>query len=326
MKKIRIILLTGLLAFSLMACANVAAETTTMLTTTSSPVTTTPETTTVVDGNIYVYSDYQDLLDQIYANVKDEIYSDVYNQISQMVTDSMYDEIYSTVQQNLIDYFSETDISVYVAALQSKIYAITEIVNTSVVGVSTYQGTTGVSLGTGVIYYYDSANQEYYLVTNNHVVDGGDNYRIVFSDESYVTGTLLGVDANIDIAVLKFSASGLSRSFTVSNFGDSDALTPGTMVIAAGNPQGYMFYGSMTLGIVSGIHRDVDGDGVVQYIQHDASINSGNSGGPLYNLEGEIVGINVSKFASTDIEGMGFSIPSSQVLDVIAAVAPNTLS
>ncbi|MDD3478619.1 MAG: hypothetical protein PHP32_07055, partial [Candidatus Izemoplasmatales bacterium] len=189
MKKIRIILLTGLLAFSLMACANVAAETTTMLTTTSSPVTTTPETTTVVDGNIYVYSDYQDLLDQIYANVKDEIYSDVYNQISQMVTDSMYDEIYSTVQQNLIDYFSETDISVYVAALQSKIYAITEIVNTSVVGVSTYQGTTGVSLGTGVIYYYDSANQEYYLVTNNHVVDGGDNYRIVFSDESYVTGT-----------------------------------------------------------------------------------------------------------------------------------------
>ncbi len=330
MKKIRILILTLFIALSVVACQSVNADTTTTTVATSTTTTwntTIPDTTVTIDdgSKTYVYDSYQDLVDQIYQDVYDDIYADVYNDIEQMLTEQLYEEIYQTVSDNLAIEFSQEEIGVYVAALQTKIYDITAIVDNAVVGVSTYTGTTGDSLGTGVVYSYNSLTNTYYLITNHHVIDGGDNYRVVFSDDSYVVATLLGSNADIDIAILSFSGASLGYSITPVTLANSDDVLPGTLVIAAGNPQGYDFYGSVTLGIVAGVNRDVDGNGLVDYIQHDAPINAGNSGGPLFNLNGEVIGINVSKLAATDIEGMGFSIPSNQVIDVIQTIAPNTL-
>ncbi|MGD9909095.1 MAG: S1C family serine protease [Candidatus Izemoplasmatales bacterium] len=329
MKKVKLIALALILALTMIACQNVSAlETTTTTiynTTTTIDSNTTIYTGTDAEGNVYYYSDYQDLIDQIYQDVYDDIYQNIYDDISAMVTQDLYDEIYAAVENNLVNVFTEEEVAVYLQALQNEIYSVKDLVDTSVIGVSTYDGTVGVSLGTGVIYYYDQLNDVYYLITNEHVVDGGDNYRVVFADESYVVATLLGTDAEVDIAVLSFSGASLNQTLTTATLGDSSVVQPGTMVIAAGNPQGYSFYGSMTLGIVAGVNRVVDETSSVLYIQHDASINAGNSGGPLFNLQGEVIGINVLKLASTDIEGMGFSIPINTVKEVILTIAPNTL-
>ena len=99
-------------------------------------------------------------------------------------------------------------------------------------------------------------------------------------------------------------------------------MQKGDIVLAVGNPIGFDYYGSMTMGIVSGLDRyfDIDGNGVkdmfVNYIQHDAAINNGNSGGALFNTDGEVIGINVIKLTATEIEGMGFAIPSNLVSDI----------
>lgn len=330
MKKLRIILLSLFVGLSVVACQDISAETTTTTSfVTTIPPTTTPETTTtaIPDGSkIYIYENYQDLLDQIYADVYNDIYADVYADVEQMLTEQLYEDIYASISEDLNVAFSDEELAVYVQAIQSQIFEITDIVNNTVVGVSTYLGTTGVSLGTGLIYSFDSSSELYYLITNQHVVDEGDNYRIVFEDESYVVGTLIGFDEEVDIAILSFSSNNINYTFSPVTLGNSDDLIPGTLVIAAGNPQGYNFYGSMTLGIIAGVNRDVDGNGIVGYIQHDASINAGNSGGPLFTLDGKVIGINVSKLASTEIEGMGFSIPINQVIQVIETVAPDTLS
>ncbi|MBU0997115.1 MAG: trypsin-like peptidase domain-containing protein [Firmicutes bacterium] len=328
MKKIRILILSFIIALSVVACQDVNAETTTTYATTTTWNTTIPDTTVTIDdgSKTYVYESYQDLLDQIYQDVYNDIYQDVYDDVELMLTEQLYEEIYQAVSDNLVIEFSDEEIGVYIAALQSKIYDIADIVDNTVVGVSTYEGTTGVSMGTGVVYSFNSSTNTYYLITNHHVIDGGDNYRIVFADDSYVVGTLLGFDDEIDIAILSFNGALIGHTITPVTLADSDDVLPGTLVIAAGNPQGYDFFGSVTLGIVAGVNRDVEGDGVVGYIQHDAPINAGNSGGPLFNLNGEVIGINVSKFASTDIEGMGFSIPINLVIQVIQTVAPTSLN
>jgi serine protease Do len=100
----------------------------------------------------------------------------------------------------------------------------------------------------------------------------------------------------------------------------------GEIILAVGNPNGYSYFGSITMGIISGLDRyfDIDGDKVkdmfVNYIQHDAAINSGNSGGALFNLKGEVIGINVIKIAATEIEGMGFAIPGDLVARICSDI------
>ncbi|HAQ56399.1 MAG TPA: hypothetical protein DCR44_03205 [Acholeplasmatales bacterium] len=288
--------------------------------TTTEAVTTTTAVVTTSGGEIrtYVYADLDDLIEQIYQDVYDEIYQEIYDEVSAAIGAQFYEEIYAKVLADLDDVIASGSIAVVVNELQERIDAVAIIADASVVGVSTYLGNSGVALGTGVIYRYDAAADEYYLITNDHVVDEGDNYRIVFSDGTYVTGSLLGSDAAIDIAILKFSGLDLLQEFAVAPLGVSADVIPGAIVLASGHPRGYDFYGSLTMGVIAGINRDVGGDGVVLYLQHDASINSGNSGGPLFNLAGEVIGINVSKFASTDIEGMGFAIPIDTVKTVIA--------
>jgi len=294
----------------------------------TSPSTTIPVTTTTIDSTTsgLNYTDLDDLIDQIYAELRAQIYAEIYAELSQMIGDDLYKDIYAAVIARFDELVDAGTIPLVINEFQDQIDAVVAVADASVFGVSTYLGTVGQSLGSGVVYRYDEIADVYYLITNHHVVDGGDNYRIVFEDESWVEATLLGVDVEADIAVLSFSGANTDQTIVVSPLASDDAAKPGQIILAVGNPRGYNFYGSITMGVVSGIGRDVDNDPFVLYVQHDASINSGNSGGPIYNLDGEVVGINVSKYVSSDIEGMGFSIPISLVKRIIERIEADDLA
>jgi serine protease Do len=294
----------------------------------TSPATTIPVTTTTIDSTTpgFSYTDLNDLIDQIYAELRAQIYAQIYAELSQMIGDDLYEDIYAAVIARFDELVDAGTIPVVINQFQDQINAVVARADKSVFGISTYLGSVGKSLGSGVVYRYDQTADVYYLITNQHVVDGGDNYRIVFADESWVEATLLGVDVEADIAILSFSGAATEIDIVVSPLASDNAAKPGQIVLAVGNPRGYSFYGSVTMGVVSGIKRDVDNDPFVLYVQHDASINSGNSGGPIYNLDGEVVGINVSKYVSNDIEGMGFSIPIALVKRIIERVEAGNLS
>ncbi len=179
-------------------------------------------------------------------------------------------------------------------------------VNPSVVTVVA-QLEDGASLGTGVIFTEDG-----YILTNYHVLEGGSDCTIYLeNDHSYAAKYVAG-DADSDLAVLKTDLTGLPAA----QFGDSEKLTVGDKVYAIGNPLGYELRGTLTDGIVSAINRDVWVDGrTMTLIQTNAALNSGNSGGPLINQYGQVVGINTIKMSSSysNIEGLGFAIPSSTI-------------
>jgi len=178
--------------------------------------------------------------------------------------------------------------------------------------------------GSGVIYKKDG--KEAYIVTNNHVVDGAKKLEIMLSDGSKITGELVGKDTYSDLAVVKVSSDKIK---TVAEFADSNSLTVGEKAIAIGSPLGTEYANSVTEGIVSSLSRTVtmqndNGETVsTNAIQTDAAINPGNSGGALVNIEGQVIGINSSKISSTSavagsaVEGMGFAIPSNDVVEII---------
>ena len=191
--------------------------------------------------------------------------------------------------------------------------AVYQRVNPSVVAVVTY-GENLAASGTGVIVSSDG-----YIVTNFHVVEGGEACFVLFYSGLQCEARLVGYDAESDLAVLKIEAEGLAAA----EFGSSDLLTVGDPVYAIGNPLGLELRGTFTDGMVSAINRDVDVDGTTMtLIQTNAALNSGNSGGPLINAYGQVVGINTIKMvASYDgdaaVEGLGFAIPSSTVAHIV---------
>ena len=168
------------------------------------------------------------------------------------------------------------------------------------------------STGTGVVLTADG-----YIVTNAHVVAGADYVQVVFWDNSVLEASLVGFDADEDLAVLKVDAQNL----TPAEFGDSDALNCGDPVAAIGDPLGYR--STITDGIVSALDREVEVDGVTMVlIQTSAAINFGNSGGALINQYGQVVGITTIKIVTDDgsAEGLGFAIPSRRVKYVVDAL------
>ena len=180
-------------------------------------------------------------------------------------------------------------------------------VNPAVVTVMAQQG-EGMSVGTGVVFTEDG-----YILTNFHVLDGGTACRVM-TDTGYTYDALyVAGDMTNDLAVLKIpGASGMPAAA----FGDSDRLSVGDPVYAIGNPLGVELRGTLTDGIVSAINRDVwVDDRYMTLIQTNAALNSGNSGGPLINEFGQVVGINVIKMTSrySSVEGLGFAIPSASV-------------
>ena len=155
-----------------------------------------------------------------------------------------------------------------------------------------------------------------YIITNDHVVEGQQSLQIIFSDGTKTAGTLVGSDPFSDLAVIKVT----SKVPAVAHFGDSDKLEPGQPVVAIGSALGD-FANTVTAGVVSALHRDLDANSTTpsmkDLIQTDAAINHGNSGGPLLDLTGSVIGINVAVVrgtgnTGTDVaEGLGFAIPSN---------------
>src|SRR5882762_4527663 len=164
------------------------------------------------------------------------------------------------------------------------------------------------SLGSGFI--VDTAG---IAVTNNHVIADADEINIIMNDGTKIKAELVGVDKKTDIAVLKFKPV---KPLIAVKFGDSDKLRLGEWVIAIGNP--FSLGGSVTAGIVSARNRDISQGPYDNYIQTDASINRGNSGGPLFNLDGEVVGVNTLIISPTGGSiGLGFAVPSKTVAGVV---------
>ncbi len=174
--------------------------------------------------------------------------------------------------------------------------------------------------GTGVVITKDG-----YIVTNAHVIYDTENggglaksIKVHVNDDESYDAEVVGYDTDCDIAVLKIDAEGL----TPAEFGNSDSLELGESVIAIGNPLGFDLMNTVTSGIVSGLNRNITiNDKAMNLIQTDTAINSGNSGGPLINKKGQVVGINSSKmsssYGSASIEGIGFAIPSNEVSQIV---------
>lgn len=181
------------------------------------------------------------------------------------------------------------------------------------------------SEGSGVI--YKKSGNAAYVVTNNHVVAGSSALQVIMSNGKKVDADLVGSDAATDLAVLKINSANVK---TVASFGNSNSITAGQDVLAIGSPMGSEYANTVTKGIVSAKNRTLKAgtDGTLtSVIQTDAAINSGNSGGPLINMAGQVIGINSMKLASNNdgssVEGMGFAIPSNEVVSIINQLVKN---
>lgn len=186
---------------------------------------------------------------------------------------------------------------------------VVQKVRPSVVGVITesFQTYSTSSTGSGIILSEDG-----YIVTNNHVVEGGDSIAVTLDDGETYAAELIGTDAKSDIAVLKIEA----KNLPVAEFGDSSQVEVGEAAIAIGNPLG--LNGTVTAGIISAVDREIQvGSSNMVLLQTDASINPGNSGGALLNEYGQVIGVNSAKISSEDSEGLGFAIPSNTVGPIV---------
>lgn len=234
------------------------------------------------------------------------------------------------VQTNITTVSQTHDLSTFNGLLEPLIQATTPVV----IGVSSYADLTGslqlLSVGSGIIYKRVEINQDegypyyqYFVVTNRHVVKDGDVLKIYLDENNdEYPATLIQYDDKVDLAVITFSSY---RYFPIARFGDSDAIQTGEFILAIGHSEGYDYLHTATFGIISFPTRylsdDTDGDGTndwdAKYIQHDAPINAGNSGGPIINLKGEIIGINTLKISSVLVENLGFAIPSNLAIEII---------
>lgn len=165
--------------------------------------------------------------------------------------------------------------------------------------------------GSGVL--MSESNGKTYILTCAHVISDGDSFKVTLNDDTELDATMVGFDAQTDIGVLSVDKTGLK----IADFADSEKLVLGEQVVAIGCPGGLEFKNSVTSGFISALARPVSSS--IGYdtdcIQTDAAINPGNSGGALFNMQGQVIGINSSKIASTEYEGMGFAVPSKTAVE-----------
>lgn len=172
-------------------------------------------------------------------------------------------------------------------------------------------GDSGTATGTGIVMSSDG-----YIITNYHVVTTAYQIQVLLNDGNEYAASMVGGDETSDLTVLKIEAEGL----TPAEFGDSSDVEVGDAVVAIGDPLGTELRGTMTDGIICGIQRDISvGDRTMTLMQTNAALNSGNSGGPLVNMHGQIIGINTMKLTSsyTSVEGIGFAIPVASAKPIV---------
>jgi serine protease Do len=178
--------------------------------------------------------------------------------------------------------------------------------------------------GSGFVYKKDS---EYgYILTNYHVIEGGNKYTVTFTDGTEVEATLLGGDEYYDVAVLRVPQDKVKK---VATLGDSSYIEIGDTVFTVGSPLGKEYVGSITKGIISGVNRKIPvkltkGTYIMEVVQTDASMNNGNSGGSLCNIKGEVIGITSSKLIGSGVEGMGFAIPINTIKELLDGMESGT--
>lgn len=199
---------------------------------------------------------------------------------------------------------------------------VSNLVEPSVVVITTEQVVTGgffgqyveSGAGSGVV-----LTQDGYIITNNHVVAGASNIKVTLYDGTEYTASLVGADSQTDIAVIKIDATGLAPAV----LGDSDSLAVGQEVLAVGNPLGTLG-GTVTNGIISALNRSISVEGqTMTLIQHSAQVSPGNSGGGLFNMNGELVGIVNAKSGDSEAEGIGFAIPVNTAKTVAQQLIDN---
>ncbi len=175
----------------------------------------------------------------------------------------------------------------------------------------TASGNGGTATGTGIVMTADG-----YIITNYHVVSDASQVQVLTNDGDEFYASMVGGDETSDLVVLKIDANGL----TPAEFGDSTGAEVGDSVVAIGDPLGTELRGTMTDGIICGIQRDINvGERTMNLMQTNAALNSGNSGGPLVNMHGQVIGINTMKLTSsyTSVEGIGFAIPISTAKPIV---------
>ena len=204
--------------------------------------------------------------------------------------------------------------------LSSTVVNLVKDVEKSVIGVTSHENTDGtissaLGVGTGGIFKKEvtSNGYKYSVFTNYHVIEDSDYVKVYLGDlDEYVNAEVVKYDKDVDIALITFEHK---QEYDILEFATDD-LHAGDFVIAIGHPGGFNYYGTVTFGMVSYPKR-IKGNSNVIYVQHDTPINPGNSGGPLFNLEGKVVGINTLKIATTNTEGLGFSIALENFLEYI---------
>lgn len=210
-----------------------------------------------------------------------------------------------------------------VSRITSDLTKLIAICEPQVVGISTYRNNDLTSTGSGVI--YQVSGEEVLIVTNNHVIEYGNNFKIRFANGEQREAFRIGADILTDIAVLSVNTDFEVKPFKI---GDSALTTVGEYVVAIGSPLGLEFQGTATFGIISGKDRvipiDLSNNGIPDWdsivLQTDAAINPGNSGGALVNLAGELIGITSMKISSYDVEGMGFAIPINEIVSIVEQI------
>lgn len=181
------------------------------------------------------------------------------------------------------------------------------------------QGKEVEGIGSGVIF-----NEEGYVLTNYHVIDGAQEVKVILSTGKEVNAKVVNYDENMDVAVVKITDD--VKVPAVAEFGDSSSLEVGELAIAIGNPLGKEFLGSVTTGVISALNREIEiGNKKLTLIQTDAAINPGNSGGPLVNSEGKVIGINTAKIGANGVEGLGFAIPIDAIKPKIDSLSKQIL-
>ncbi|SHR40618.1 heat shock protein HtrA [Mycobacteroides abscessus subsp. abscessus] len=179
--------------------------------------------------------------------------------------------------------------------------------------------TSAVEAGSGSGVIFKVTGNEAYIVTNNHVIEGASEIEVSLYNGEKASAQLIGADALTDLAVLKIDSKDVEGTL---DFGDSSTLRAGEEVLAIGNPLGLEFSRTVTQGIVSATDRTIDvttsaGEWELNVIQTDAAINPGNSGGALLNSSGQVIGINSLKISEDGVEGLGFAIPSNDVVPIV---------
>ncbi|MEH7302015.1 S1C family serine protease [Neobacillus drentensis] len=222
------------------------------------------------------------------------------------------------------------------AASSNSIADTVEKISKAIVGIVNYQqqqnnfyenqnSTQSVESGSGSGVIFQKNKDTAYIVTNNHVVEGASKLEISLYDGEKTTAEVVGTDALTDLAVLKIDAKYVTST---ADFGDSSTLRPGDQVYAIGNPLGLNLSRTVTQGIVSATNRSISvttsaGNWDTNVIQTDAAINPGNSGGALINPQGQVIGINSLKISESGVEGLGFAIPSNDLIPIVNQLIKN---